>query len=239
VQPQLVVASFARANREMLENALAGPIRALSYNALPFRFRGRMRALLEGVVFFGTMSVAGATLLLFGERIDPSWLAVSGACAAFVYALANMKVRREYLRNLIYELREGRLDFGALSHAIGTREFQGLAEHWERTLDDPQRLLSRGLLELAGPLAMHGFAAPIRRHLNHSNPRVRLSCLRALAEAQDPELSDAILHAMRDPEHEIRRLAASSFALIEKWVNQACRWTRFDINIPSRLRVRL
>ena len=41
--PRLPVAVAARVNRETLENALANPLRNLSYNALPRRFRGRVR----------------------------------------------------------------------------------------------------------------------------------------------------------------------------------------------------
>jgi hypothetical protein len=48
--------SAARANRELIENALAQPARTLVFNALPPRFRGRIRALLEGVVVYGGMT---------------------------------------------------------------------------------------------------------------------------------------------------------------------------------------
>ena len=65
--PVLITAIAARAVRELLENAVAAPIRQLSYNALPFRFRGRVRALLEGVVLFAAMAMAGIVLFAIGD----------------------------------------------------------------------------------------------------------------------------------------------------------------------------
>ena len=78
LDPALYTAVFARANRELLQNALADPVRALSYNALPFRFRGRIRALLEGIVFYAAMSLAGLALLELTEVIRSALGALSG-----------------------------------------------------------------------------------------------------------------------------------------------------------------
>src|SRR5690606_6139512 len=52
VAPRLPAAIAARADRELLESALAGPVRNLAYNALPVRFRSRVRAFLEGIVVY-------------------------------------------------------------------------------------------------------------------------------------------------------------------------------------------
>jgi ATP/ADP translocase len=45
-QYNIVSGAIARMNGEMLENAVANPIRALLCNAIPLRFRGRVRAFL-------------------------------------------------------------------------------------------------------------------------------------------------------------------------------------------------
>ena len=58
----------ARASRELLDNALAVPVRTLAGNALPQRFRSRVRAFLEGIVVYSGMSLAGAVLLASNER---------------------------------------------------------------------------------------------------------------------------------------------------------------------------
>ena len=52
---------YRNQNRESFKREVGAD---LSYNALPFRFRGSMRALLEGILFYASMSVAGGALLV-------------------------------------------------------------------------------------------------------------------------------------------------------------------------------
>src|SRR5204863_100540 len=52
----LGMAILARINRETFDNAISQPIRTLSYNALPARFRGRVRAFLEGIVLYSALA---------------------------------------------------------------------------------------------------------------------------------------------------------------------------------------
>ncbi|HSJ95846.1 MAG TPA: hypothetical protein VLC53_02165, partial [Myxococcota bacterium] len=103
LDPRLPAAVAARANRELFENALAGPVRNLSYNALPERFRSRVRAFLEGIVIYSGMSLAGVALIAAGS-VELPVLAGAGLALAALYALANLRVRREYLRALAEEL---------------------------------------------------------------------------------------------------------------------------------------
>lgn len=212
VDPVLWAAVLARANRELLENALAGPVRALSYNALPHRFRGRMRALLEGVVFFAAMSIAGVVLLMLGDGISYAWLAGIGGLGAILYAGANWIVRREYLKSLVDELRHGRLDLGVVADALGTRELGELAELWEQTLDDEPKRVSSALLDLAAPLAARGLTDVVARQFGHRDPRVRASSLRALVGTAPRDCLSLIGRGLDDPDVSVRLLAAGSTA---------------------------
>ena len=72
-QYNIVSGAIARMNGEMLENALANPIRALLCNAIPMRFRGRVRAFIEGIAVYAGMSIGGGILWVFGNP-DPFWL---------------------------------------------------------------------------------------------------------------------------------------------------------------------
>jgi HEAT repeat protein len=207
IDPRLFVGVLARANRELMDNALAGPIRALSYNSLPFRFRGRMRALLEGMVFYAAMSVAGVALLLLGGRLDHQALCFVGMAAAGVYAFANFRVRREYLKSLVDELRRGRLDLSAVGADLGDLEIGRLAEQWEISLADEAEP-PRGWLELPPLFARHGVVDPLRTNTTHPQPAVRVACLEALSEIDDPNLPDLLLVALEDPEGSVRLAAA-------------------------------
>jgi HEAT repeat protein len=223
IDPRLWVAVLARANEEMLENALAGPIRALSYNALPRRFRGRMRALLEGVVFFAAMSIAGVVLMVMGSGVSPLWLAAIGGGAALLYAGANLAVRREYLRSLVEELRHGRLDLADVAGGLGTRELEGLARLWESTLEEERERISVALLDLARPLAARGFVEAVQRQVDHPDPRVRRACLAAIAESGDEATATLLGGALSDAEPSVRAQAArlaAPFAEDDSWLRE-------------------
>src|SRR5690606_28415832 len=182
LDPRLPAAVPPRANRELLEDALAGPVRNLAYNALPTRFRSRVRASLEGIVIYSGMSLAGVALLAAGAVSWPM-LAGAGLGLALLYGLANLRVPREYLRALAEELRAGRLDLGALRGELGARDLAGLATLWEPLLGEPGERAEQALLELAGPLAAHGFAPVVVSGLGHPNPHVRAGCPAALGAA--------------------------------------------------------
>ena len=232
IDPRLWIAVMARVDRELLENALAGPVRALSYNALPHRFRGRMRALLEGVVFFAAMSLAGTALWLLGDDVAPVWLAGLGGAGAILYAGANWIVRREYLKSLVDELRHGRLDLGAIADALGDRELGGLADLWQQTLTEQSERISTALLELAAPLAARGFTELVAGQTGHGDPRVRSAALSALVAAghADPDQIEwLITRAIDDPDAHVRRTAAGL----------AARLDRIGEDLRARLRVHL
>jgi HEAT repeat protein len=209
---RIYAAVIARMNRELLENAMAMPIRSLSYNALPFRFRGRMRAFLEGIVTFAAMSVAGGALMLLGtENLQVGWLCLVGGGAALVYFVSNLQVRREYLRSLVHELGAGRLDLAEVSGELGAADVAGLAEQFERLLEEDGSTAA-SILQLAPLLAERGFTEALHRGASHADPRVRIACLDALALNPSPSLVALIVTCLADDREDVRLSAARAAA---------------------------
>ncbi|NNL68166.1 MAG: hypothetical protein HKP30_18090, partial [Myxococcales bacterium] len=164
---RLGAAAVARANREMLENAMAGPVRNLVYNAIPTAVRGPSRAFLEGIVVYSGMAIAGSVLIVLTGRLDPVWLCAAGASLAGLYFLATLGVRRQYLRTLIAELREGRLDFESLSGDLGHWELSRLAELWRTMLTARDQRAAQLASQLAPQLGARGAVAALRTGLDH------------------------------------------------------------------------
>ncbi len=129
--PQLICAVVARLNRETLDNALGGPIRNLVYNALPDRFRGRLRALLEGIVVYSGMALAGGFLMLASVRLSTTSLTICGLICSLGYLGAHVMVRRAYLGSLLSELRAGRLELSDLGGELASFEIERLGKIWE------------------------------------------------------------------------------------------------------------
>jgi HEAT repeat protein len=228
VHPILMLASFgglafhhglaagvgARASRELVENAVAQPLRTLLHNALPLRFRGRIRAFLEGIVVYAGMSVAGLLLLVAGAP-DPLWLCVGGGAAALLYLVANLGVRREYLRTLISGIRAGRLDLPEIEGEIGHWEVTHLARLCEQMLRDESGSASRSLLQILPALADHGVVEPLLSGMHHPSPDVRRACTRALTRAPLAGAIDVLIEALSDSDAEIRLIALRALAARE------------------------
>ncbi len=205
----LPAAIGARAARELAENGIALPVRSLVYNAMPARFRGRMRALLEGIVLYGGMSLAGAVLLVF-PATHSLWVCGVGALASLAYLLANARARRAYLDTLLSQLREGRLDLAAMGPGLGAWEASRLAALWEPLLRGEGGRPSPGLLELAPHLAARGILDPLVRAASHPNADVRRASLEALASTGSA--AGPLALALDDPDAGVRLAALLGLA---------------------------
>ncbi len=210
LDPRLFTALLARANRELLSSALAEPVRNLVYNALPFRFRGRIRAFLEGIAAHAGMTLAGAFLLLIPAGIAPLWLAVLGGTTALLYVLANLAVRREYVRALAESLRAGRLDFTDVGE-LGRWEAAGLAELWPSMLAEHARP-TRLDLEVAPLLARRGIFPPLLGAAEHSTAEVRRAAVAALGLTPPAVAGPALRRALEDEDVGVRLAAVAAFA---------------------------
>jgi len=202
-QYNVVSGSLARMNGEMLENALANPIRALLCNAIPLRFRGRVRAFIEGIAVYAGMSIGGAVLWALGNP-DPSWLALAGGIASLIYLVANIGVRREYLRTLVDQLRAGRIDLESLGDEIGKWEASRLADLWEKLIRKEGDRPSKSLLKLIKTLADQGIIEPLKRAITHPSVDVRNSCVMALASTGRSDIAPTLQSRLDDPEARVR-----------------------------------
>jgi CRP-like cAMP-binding protein len=203
---RLPAAIASRVTREPLENAVAGPVRNLVYNALPQRLRARVRAFLEGIVVYSGMSVAGGALLLLGA-LDRFWLCSVGGGMALLYLAANARLRREYLRALVSGLRAGVLELTDVSAEVGRRELAELARVWERLLQEETDRPAPILRELAPLLAERGFEEALRSGLDHPHAVVREVSLDALAARPEGLAAESWRRALDDPHPSVRTTA--------------------------------
>ncbi len=202
VDYRLWAAVVARMNRELLENALAGPVRNLVYNALPAGVRGQTRAFVEGIVVYSGMAIAGIGLL-FAEDVDPLWLCLGGAGLAAAYLGASIATRRFYLATLVGELRSGRLDLEELG-TIGNREISELGTFWQKLIRARDERAGAWASQVAPILADHDLWDPLEAGLAHPDPRVRIACGREFIRANPAMAADTARRALEDPESSVR-----------------------------------
>ncbi len=204
----------ARMGRELMDNAMAAPVRSLIYNAMPLRFRGKMRAFLEGIVVYAGMAVAGVVLLVLGNP-DPRWLCAVGITASAFYLFANLRVRSAYVSALVDQMRALRIDFSELGGGMGGWVASRLATLWEQMLREEGSLPSPPLLELIPILGKRGVIDPLVRAASHANPVVRRDCVAALAETRAESVAGPLALALDDSDAGVRRAALRGLGEID------------------------
>jgi HEAT repeat protein len=186
-----------------------------------------MRALLEGLVYYAGMSLAGGLLVALGEP-TPEQLCAVGGLATLAYLLANLRMRRAYLDTLLAQLAAGRLDLADLGTGLGGWEASRLAALWESLLRSVEKRPPRPLLELAPQLAARGLHDPLVRAASHPHPEVRRASVSALASTgraegvlalalddRDAGVRLAALRGLARPDADPSLLAARAAALLE------------------------
>ena len=221
---QVGSAILVRINRETLDNAMGQPVRNLVYNALPDRFRGRLRAFLEGIVVYTGMAVAGLLLSLSVGNISNQALTYCGLAASIVYLWANSRVRAAYLTTLVQELQAGRLELSELGNELATFEVHRLGQLWEVLIREGGDHPNPVAVRFANTLAARRVYEPLLRTAQSgSHTWLRCACIQALGKEawRHPAILD--LSAL-SPEPELR-LAALEVLILEPahtpaWLDQ-------------------
>jgi HEAT repeat protein len=224
----LALAVLAWIDRRTVQSALAGPVRALVYSALPERFRPRLRAFLEGFALYAALAVAAASLTLLGPRLTPGALCLGGALFTCLYLAASLLVCRSYVEELGQQL--GRGELGLAGQGLGRWEKERLAALWRDLLSGGEAEAVPLLEGLAALLGRQGLEELLLSGCRHPHPAVRRSCVQAAGrrgaevarDDPDPEVRLAALAHLEDPtpllgdpDPRVRALAAARAGRLE------------------------
>lgn len=212
VDPRLQVAILARLNRETLEDSFAVTVRNLTYNAIAQRFRGRMRALVEGMVVNAAMGFVGLALLL-SHGVEARWLCAAGVGIVLLSLVANLRIRVEYMRTLVGGIREGRLDLTQLGEQLESWDDTRVTDLWESLVDQGGSSV-RNILHLTSSLSARGLIAPLIRGASHDDPQVRRACIEALADTPTGVPESVLVAGLADRDPEVRRCSVRT--LVER-----------------------
>lgn len=191
----LVPAMLAWMNRKMLNDSLAAPTRAMLYSAFPSRFRGPVRASVDGVFGAGSQAIAGLLLGVLQHYLAVANLVWIGIAVAAGYVAAAWRVRTFYLATLVHDLAQARLQ---------------LPESAER-LEGPRRttpLLSRQEYELIG-----GGPEELGRWARGPDEARSLLALAHLQACSDPLATVVLARFLEDPRPPLRQAASKALGL--------------------------
>lgn len=108
---RLPAAIVANINYDTLYSSLAQPIQNLNYGAIPHRFAGRVRVILDGLLYPICQAVAGLVLLLQQAVLTPLQFSLVGVFLSGVFVGIGYLTGQSYLRSMLARLRAGSLNF--------------------------------------------------------------------------------------------------------------------------------
>ena len=98
---------LAHVNYSPLERNVGTPVFALTYNAVPHRFIGRVRMAIDGVMYPLALAIAGLLLKLTENVLSLQETALIGAFIALLFLLVQWGVGKQYVRGLTQMMSDG------------------------------------------------------------------------------------------------------------------------------------
>ena len=241
VWPSLPAGILANASYDPFERGIDVPVATMNYNAIRYRFVGRVRVFIDGMIFPLGLASAGLLLMAFQGRLDLRAIAAFGLGLSLVLFVLHWNIGKEYVRGLIEMLRDGAVELDDVESGLRVPP-----EHIEeiRTMlaGDPRTALM-GLQMAArcdGEVPPHEIAAALakvpmlqaravlaqfaeggssgNRTILESLAETGLPNVRQLAwehifSSEDPAAADRAIQLLGDPDQGVRCAAAARVAI--------------------------
>lgn len=184
---RLPSAIAANINYETLYSSIAQPVQNLNYNAIPQRFSGRVRVIIDGLLYPACQALTGGLLLAQQKLLTSLQLSLLGIGLSCVYVGVGHLTGQTYLRAMLSRLQSGLLNLDEVR--------AGLVQIPEAYTDEVRQLLKSDNAEaqelglaLAARLSKPGqFLPEVQMLLLRANPTVRQAVVRFLATNSHPD----------------------------------------------------
>src|SRR5207248_11210670 len=107
VWPSLPAGILANVSYDPFERGIDVPVATMNYNAIRYRFVGRVRVFIDGMIFPLGLAAAGLLLMAFQGRLELRAIAGFGLGLSIALLVVHWKIGKEYVRGLIERLRGG------------------------------------------------------------------------------------------------------------------------------------
>jgi AAA family ATP:ADP antiporter len=203
---------FAKGAENSFRYSIYDATMQVIYTPVPGHLRGRAKTLIDGVLKPWAGGVAGLTIALFVDLLDLrvtrlSFVAL--ACTA-VWILFILRIRGEYVTQLLASLRRRRLDFS-----------KQLSINDEKTVDVLIRALSSGdetevrhSLELVPRIEGRDVSDEILPLLDHPASDIQIRALQLLGASGSFEHADRVLSAFAHEDGGVRAAAIRAYCAI-------------------------
>jgi HEAT repeat protein len=118
VWPSLPAGILANSSYDPFERGVDVPVATMNYNAIRYRFVGRVRVFIDGMMFPLGLASAGLLLMAFQGRLDLRAIAAFGLVLSLVLLVLHWNIGKEYVRGLIEMLRDGAVELDEVARGL-------------------------------------------------------------------------------------------------------------------------
>ncbi|HEY9617683.1 MAG TPA: HEAT repeat domain-containing protein, partial [Microcoleaceae cyanobacterium] len=184
---RLPTAIVVNLNYETLYSSIAQPIQNLNYTAIPHRFAGRIRVIIDGLLYPTCQAATGGILLVQQAIFSPFEMAVSGVVLSGAFLVVGYLTSKSYLSSMLARLRSGSLELDDIRDNLVQLPDSYTAEVSELLTSNEPNAQILGL-ELAARLKNPSqFLAEIQTLLLQANAEVQEAVVRFLATGNHPD----------------------------------------------------
>jgi len=118
VWPSLPAGILANVSYDPFERGIDVPVATMNYNAIRYRFLGRVRVFIDGMIFPAGLAAAGLLLMSVQGRLELRAIAAFGLALSLVLFVLHWNIGKEYVRGLIEMLRDGAVELDAVASGL-------------------------------------------------------------------------------------------------------------------------
>ncbi len=232
----LPAAVLMNINYDPIYSSIAQPVQNLNYNAVPYRFVGRVRVIIDGLVYPISQVIVGAVLLQLRSSLITTQLTLVGIGFSLLAVGIGYLTGKSYLQALLARLQSGSVNLDEVSlvrlptdYAQDVRqllaseeasaqilglELASRLDDSAQFLDQVQQLLLRAdaTVRLAVVMLLSSRRHPefdrfLRTQLVSEHATVREAVLEALIHSQQPISDVQLCYFLEDPNPSVRALA--------------------------------
>ena len=184
------------------------------YMPVPGNFRGRAKSFIDGILKPASVGFAGLTMWLLVSQLglEVHRLSIAAAGLAVVWLVLVLRIRKEYVSQLIQSLRKRRLDFTKDQLVItDEKTVQTLMSAVEKAGTTSEL---RNVLSLLGRVQGHDFSDLLLPLLDHEEVEVRIMALQLLGKTNRIEHAARIQRLFTDTAESVQAAAIAAYGAL-------------------------
>ncbi len=211
--PALWSATLLKGNEAVFRYTINDATVQLLYLPVPAHFRGRAKALIEGILRPSAIGLSGVLLIWVLPGLPASTLGWWLLFLIIAWVALAIEARQQYYHSLASTLQSRRLHFGEVSGLIPD---EAAYRFLRQSLTDPDEQNVLHALDMIPTDSVRNWSEDLTRLITHDSDKIRAKVLKLLCTHGTLKEGPQVHQRLEDPVPEVRAAAVESYCAIGK-----------------------